>query len=103
DLEASIKGMNQLVRNLESAVLLGSQFDKIAELWKEFGTIIAPPHESVDDDYEENGEEDQDVDNQEADQFSSSHLEDDTYDIQTGGNGHCHSDNDDDELSYSKH
>ncbi|KAJ1932242.1 hypothetical protein FBU59_006439 [Linderina macrospora] len=33
----------QLNQNLESAVALGKNFDRVAQLWSEFGEIINPP------------------------------------------------------------
>ncbi|KAJ2745019.1 hypothetical protein GGI20_002512 [Coemansia sp. BCRC 34301] len=37
------RNLVQLNQNLESAISLGSSFNRIASLWGEFGTIISPP------------------------------------------------------------
>ncbi|KAJ1744007.1 hypothetical protein LPJ55_000819 [Coemansia sp. RSA 990] len=39
------KNLIQLNQNLESAISLSTNFDRIAQLWNEFGLIINPPAE----------------------------------------------------------
>ncbi|KAJ1731137.1 hypothetical protein LPJ61_002680 [Coemansia biformis] len=37
------RNLAQLNQNLESAISLGANFDRVARLWSEFGMIINPP------------------------------------------------------------
>ncbi|KAJ2696244.1 Dolichyl-diphosphooligosaccharide-protein glycosyltransferase subunit dad1 [Coemansia spiralis] len=39
------RNLIQLNQNLESAISLGTNFDRVSRLWSEFGTIINPPTE----------------------------------------------------------
>ncbi|KAJ2764905.1 hypothetical protein IWQ56_004172 [Coemansia nantahalensis] len=46
------RNLVQLIQNLESAISLGINFDRVSRLWSEFGAIINPPPE------EDGGDED---------------------------------------------
>ncbi|KAJ2453272.1 hypothetical protein EV183_002329 [Coemansia sp. RSA 2336] len=46
------KNLIQLNQNLESAISLSTNFDRIAQLWNEFGLIINPPAEAEEEDAE---------------------------------------------------
>ncbi|KAJ2293159.1 hypothetical protein IW141_001373 [Coemansia sp. RSA 355] len=59
------KNLVQLNQNLESAIALGSNFDRIARLWNEFGLIINPPaeeEEECEDECEGEDEDEMDAD-----------------------------------------
>ncbi|KAJ2347436.1 hypothetical protein GGF43_004755, partial [Coemansia sp. RSA 2618] len=58
------KNLLQLNQNLESAIALGSDFDRIARLWNEFGLIINPPNEEeeVEDEVEDEAGDEMDAD-----------------------------------------
>ncbi|KAJ2846745.1 hypothetical protein IWW36_004201 [Coemansia brasiliensis] len=50
------KNLVQLNQNLESAISLSTNFDRIAQLWNEFGLIINPPAEEEEEEEEEDAE-----------------------------------------------
>ncbi|KAJ2524302.1 hypothetical protein GGH20_004091 [Coemansia sp. RSA 1937] len=58
------KNLVQLNQNLESAIALGSNFDRIARLWNEFGLIINPPAEEEEEECEDEceGEDEDEMD-----------------------------------------
>ncbi|KAJ1674479.1 replication factor C subunit 4 [Spiromyces aspiralis] len=56
NLNSALKEIDQLNKNFESAIAMGDQFDRIAELWREFGTIIAPPDLCQNDDPANSGD-----------------------------------------------
>ncbi|KAJ2375490.1 hypothetical protein H4S02_008206 [Coemansia sp. RSA 2611] len=64
------KHLVQLNQNLESAIALSTNFDRIARLWNEFGVIINPPAE-------DDGPEEHDVEDMDADAGS---LNDEAFD-----------------------
>ncbi|KAJ1857567.1 hypothetical protein GGH12_000751 [Coemansia sp. RSA 1822] len=66
------KNLVQLNQNLESAIALGSNFDRIARLWNEFGLIINPPaeEEECEGEDEDEDEMDADVGSQNDEQYS---------------------------------
>ncbi|KAJ2159326.1 hypothetical protein GGF46_003118 [Coemansia sp. RSA 552] len=80
-MDAANRSLVQLNQNLESAISLSANFDRIARLWNEFGLITNPPAE------DEDGNENDEAGTADQDGSEGSAYMDDGNDADTSDGG----------------